>query len=191
MKHLNLICACMMCMTALLLPPALRAQIAPADKPAISATADAPALGRMPVINTESLAKRELTLPKDLPGQRTLILMAYARVQQKNIDTWINGMALAKSRIAWIETPIVGERNFLMQAFINGGMRAGIQDPTARENTVTLFVEPDELAKAMGMPSKTSTIFAAVVERSGRVLAYVEGDYTPEKAALISAALAP
>jgi hypothetical protein len=154
--------------------------------PAYSQTA---AISKMPELKTETLAERELTLPKDLPGEKSLILMAFEREQQKNVDTWINGMKLADSPIPWIETPVINPQNRLFRAFINGGMRRGITDEKSRERTITLYTDRLALLKAMGLPEITTTIYAVVVDRTGNVLAKVEGDYTKEKADTLIAAL--
>lgn len=145
--------------------------------------------GKMPEIKTETLAERELTLPQDLPGEKSLVLMAFEREQQKNVDTWINGMKLADSTIPWIETPVINGQNRFFRAFVNGGMRRGITDQKSRERTITLYTDRLVLLKAMGLPEVTTTIYAVVVDRSGNVLAKVEGDYSAEKAALMLAAL--
>jgi hypothetical protein len=130
-----------------------------------------------------------LTLPQELPGEKSLVLMAFEREQQKNVDTWINGMKLTDSAIPWIETPVINPQNRLFRAFINGGMRRGITDQKSRERTITLFTDRNALLKAMGLPEITSVIYAVVVDRAGNVLVSVEGDYTVEKANLIIEAL--
>jgi hypothetical protein len=157
-------------------------------------TPASPTLGRMPTIQTESLAEREMTLPRDLPGERTLVLVAFDRVQQKNIDTWIDGMQLKSSAMPWIETPVIDPKNALFRAFINGGMRRGITDPTAREKTITLYTDRIEFSKSMGFAAWEKpgiVVYAAVVDRAGRVLALSEGDYSAEKAKVILDAMNP
>jgi hypothetical protein len=148
-----------------------------------------PSLGKMPSIKTETLAERELTLPQELPGEKSLVFMAFEREQQKNVDTWINGMKLTDSAIPWIETPVINPQNRFFRAFINGGMRRGITDQKSRERTITLYTDRNALLKAMGLPEITSVIYAVVVDRAGNVLASVEGDFTVEKANSLIAAL--
>lgn len=148
-------------------------------------------LGRMPPIKAQTLNKSEVTLPADLPGQRTIVLMAFERDQQHNVDTWINGLSLPISSYAWIETPVVGEANKLAQAFIDGGMRSEIRDLAIRERTITLYTDRLALLKAMGLKPSIKNIFVLVMARDGQLLATVEGDYSTEKAATILAALDP
>jgi hypothetical protein len=102
------------------------------------APAPAPALGQMPTIKAQNLNERDFTLPQDLPGHKTLVLIAFERQQQTNVNTWIDGMKLIGSAYAWVETPVIESKNGFMRAFIDGGMRSGIREVTIREKTVTL-----------------------------------------------------
>jgi hypothetical protein len=146
--------------------------------------------GLMPTIKAETLNEREVTLPQDLPGEKTLVLIAFEREQQKNVDTWVSGLNLKSNPFAWIETPVIDPKNPIFRAFINNGMRRGIPDTDIREKTITLYTNRAEFVKSMGMNPSTSTITAAVVDRKGAVLAKAEGDYSAEKAAALLAALA-
>jgi hypothetical protein len=151
----------------------------------------APAEARMPEISAETLSERKVILPRDLPGERTLVLIAFVGSQQKNIDTWVVGLDLMKSSIEWIEAPVIDKPNALSQSFINGGMRMGIPDPKVRDRTITLYTSRNELIAAMHFKSGQQTIYAAVVDRQGKLWASTEGDYSAERAAPLLAALAP
>ncbi len=144
---------------------------------------------KMPLVKAETLAERQVTLPQDLPAEKTLILMAFEQAQQKNVDTWIAGMNLADNPIPWIETPIIEPKNRLFRAFIQGGMRRGIAEQKARDRTITLFTDRSALMTAMGLPEQFNTIYAVVVDRAGNVLVSLEGDYSAEKALLINKAI--
>jgi hypothetical protein len=147
-------------------------------------------LGQMPVIKAQTLNERELTLPRDLPGDKTLVLIAFEREQQKNVNTWIAGMKLGDNPFPWVETPVIEPRGSLSRAFIDGGMRMGIRDVITREKTITLYTDRLAFVRAMGLRGSIETIHAAVVNRAGQVLASVEGDYSKEKEAVLLKALA-
>jgi hypothetical protein len=138
-------------------------------------------LGQMPVIKAQTLNERELTLPQDLPGEKTLVLIAFEREQQKNVNTWIAGMNLGENPFPWVETPVIEPRGSLSRAFIDNGMRIGIRDVGTREKTITLYTDRLAFLKAMGLRGSMETIHAAVVNRAGQVLASAEGDYSKEK----------
>jgi hypothetical protein len=137
---------------------------------------------KMSTVEAETLSEKALILPRDLPGEKTLILIAFARKQQSNIDTWINGMNLKEAKFAWIETPVIDPFYGFFSGFIQRGMRKGIPDSADRERTVTIFTSRIEFLKSMGLPESTDNIYAVVVDRSGNVLSKAEGDYTAMKA---------
>jgi hypothetical protein len=152
---------------------------------------DAPAafLRKMPTIEAETLNEKTLQLPRDLPAEKTLVLMAFSQAQQKNVDTWIAGMNLNNANFEWIETPIIDPLYSFFSSFIQNGMRSGIPDLKARARTVTIFTKRAAFLKAMGLPESTDTIYAAVVDRGGNILARVEGDFTSLKAGVLLAAI--
>jgi hypothetical protein len=145
----------------------------------VNAQSNAP---KMSAVEAETLSEKSLVLPRDLPGEKTLILIAFARKQQSNIDTWINGMNLKEAKFAWIETPVIDPFYGFFSGFIQRGMRKGIPDSADRERTVTIFTSRVEFLKSMGLPESTDNIYAVVVDRSGNVLSKAEGDYTASKA---------
>jgi hypothetical protein len=145
----------------------------------VGAQSNAP---KMSAVEAETLSEKSLVLPRDLPGEKTLILIAFARKQQTNIDTWINGMNLKEAKFAWIETPVIDPFYGLFSGFIQRGMRKGIPDSADRERTVTIFTSRVEFLKSMGLPESTDNIYAVVVDRSGNVLSKAEGDYSATKA---------
>ena len=145
-------------------------------------------IGQMPVIQAETLSERKVTLPQDLPGEKTLALIAFTREQQTNVNTWIQGLSLNTATEPWVELPVVGAQNRLMRAFTDSGMRMGIPDETMRNRVITLYTDRDAFVQAMGFKNSTRTIYAAIINRAGQVLASVEGDYTSEKAAVLAKA---
>jgi hypothetical protein len=141
-----------------------------------------PSAPKMVTVEAETLSEKSLVLPRDLPGEKTLILIAFARKQQTNVDTWINGMNLKDAKFAWIETPVIDPFYGLFSGFIQRGMRRGIPDSMDRERTVTIFTSRVEFLKSLGLPESTDNIYAIVADRTGSVLAIAEGDYSASKA---------
>jgi hypothetical protein len=149
----------------------------------------AAAAPKMPVVEAETLNEKSLALPRDLPGEKTLVLIAFSQAQQKNVDTWIDGMNLNAVNFAWIETPVIDPLYGFFSGFIQNGMRKGIPDLKARERTVTIFTKRADFLIAMGLPASTNTIYAVVVDRAGNILARAEGDFAAQKAIGLLAAL--
>jgi hypothetical protein len=123
-----------------------------------------------------------MTVPAQLPAERTLVLIAFEREQQTVLNTWVAGLNLTDNKLPWIETPVIAKGYGLIRGFINGGMRRGIQDTALRDRTVTLFTDPAALRKDMGLTGDGKTVWVTVVDRAGQVWARAEGSYTADKA---------
>lgn len=145
--------------------------------------------GFMPKLSAEDLNERAINLPTQLPAEKTLVLMPFTQDQQAEVNTWVAGMGLTTSSLAWIETPVIDPPNAFVRAMINGGMRRGIPDTRMRERTITLYTDGVALRRAMGLSSDGKTMVAMVLDRSGKVLVQVAGSHTPEKAKLLLAGM--
>ena len=134
--------------------------------------------GHFPNVKASNLAKRELSLPADLEGERNLLLVAFEREQQKDIDTWLRQMKAFEtldSRFRYYELPTIATSNSLTRWFIDNGMRRGIPDHQARERTITLYVDKKAFCNAL-LISDQKQIYAFLVDRTGKVLWRAMGD---------------
>lgn len=148
---------------------------------------------RLPQIEAANLNGRPINLPSQLPGRKTLLLIAFQQDQQDNLDTWIRGMelnSLRSANIAWLELPVIDNPGPIGRWVIDNGMRGGIADPSARAHVVTIYADKAKFNAAMKIDTET-TVYAMVATRDGRILARADGDYTKAKAAAILGALQP
>jgi hypothetical protein len=130
-------------------------------------------------------------LPEDFEGDRNLLLIAFQRDQQKNVDTWLRQMKRFEAPgFRYYELPTLGRLSPLVRWFIDNGMRRGIADPYARAHTVTLYLDKPAFRRALILPNETR-IYAILVDRSGQVLWRAEGDFDEAKAASLQNVLAP
>ena len=153
-----------------------------------SNAASSQAVAAFPAIQTKDLNGRELRLPQDLPGERTIVLVAFEREQQTNVDTWTAGLHLPNGKAAWLELPVIDDPGALARWFINGGMRRGIKDHQIWAHVVTLYTTKAKFNAALGIQSEKQ-VQALVVDRQGRILERVVGDYSEAGAARIQTAL--
>ena len=139
-----------------------------------------------PTITAENLNKEKVTLPDDLAGKPALVLIAYQRQQQSNVDTWLGQIEAIEAAIPGvriIETPTISSMKWgWFSGFIDGGMRSGIPDPQARARTITLYTNVGKFNEALGIES-TKTIHAVLLDEQGRVIEMVDGDYSEDKVA--------
>ncbi|HZY49769.1 MAG TPA: hypothetical protein VFE64_08310 [Devosia sp.] len=147
--------------------------------------------GQFPALQSETLNQKQVSLPQDFGGRRSILLIAYKMNQQAVVDSWGEFVATAKSKhpgVQAYELPVLGGNMGFMRGFIDGGMRNGIADSATRDHTITLYTDVGPLQAALGI-SGTSTIHAVVIDRSGKVLAAVAGPYSKASAEKIEAAL--
>jgi hypothetical protein len=148
--------------------------------------------GTFPVLQAESLQGRRVRLPDQLKGERNLLLVAYEREQQAEIDTWLavlDTLPLTPPAFAYYELPTIGNNYKFMRAVIDGGMKQGIPDRAQRDRTITLYLDVAWLRGQLGTADNDG-IAALLVDRTGTILARWYGPYTAAAGAELAAALA-
>jgi hypothetical protein len=141
--------------------------------------ADVASIGKFPALESETLEKQSVQLPQDFQGERNLLLIAFEREQQKDIDTWLTQMKRYEDidkEFRYYEIPTIEKMNRFMRWFINTGMRHGIPDKKARERTITLYIDKEPFKKSLQIPDEKK-IYAMVVDRAGDVLWRATGPY--------------
>ena len=126
---------------------------------------------RFPALTASTLSGRTLRLPQDLAGALNVLLLAFAREQQADVDTWLPALAAlraAEPRLAYYGMPTLPRALRAMSPLIAGGMRAGIPDRAARDVTVVLYVDLERFRTALGLPD-TGQVHVVAVDRDGRV----------------------
>jgi hypothetical protein len=164
----------------------------PALNPA-SATARAEELPRpyFPAIQASNLEKREFHLPAEFEGDRNLLLVAFQREQQKDVDTWLRQMKRFEEldpAFRYYELPTIERLNALARWFIDSGMRRGIPDRSARARTITLYIDKKPFCDALLIKDQKQ-IYEFLVNRKGEVLWQSEGVFDESKAASLRGAL--
>jgi len=172
-------------------PSVLLAILIIAAAPARS-TAQEPAL-RFPDVSGRNLEGRELRLPADFAGERTVVLVAFRRRQQREVDSWLPALATLRAAdpgLAVYEIPTLSSGWTPLRGWIDGGMARGITDPAVREVTVTLYIDKGPFKEALDITSER-TIQLFVLDRDGRVTYRSLGAATPEGIAALRRALSP
>ena len=148
--------------------------------------------GAFPVLQAESLQGRRVRLPDQLKGERNLLLVAYERKQQADLDTWLavlDTLPLQPPAFAYYELPTIGNNYKFMRPVIDGGMKQGIPDRAQRDRTITLYLDVDWFRAQVGTDT-TDAVAALLVDRQGTILARWYGPYTEAAGAGLAAALA-
>jgi hypothetical protein len=145
---------------------------------------DATHQGRFPQLKASNLEKKEFTLPGGLEGKRNLLLVAFQRKQQEQVDTWLREMKRFEELDAdfyYYELPTIQSPNRLVRWFIDNGMRRGIPDRKARARTITLYIDKRPFLQALGIIDE-NRIHCFLVDRAGSVLWRTDGSFDEAKA---------
>jgi hypothetical protein len=130
-----------------------------------------------PNVEGSNLQGAKFELPGDFEGDLNLVLIAFKREQQELVDTWLPFARSLEDRFEefrYYELPTIYKANAAYRWMINNGMRMGIKDPKARAVTITLFLDKEKFREALEIPHE-GTIYALLVEKSGRVVWRVDG----------------
>ena len=123
-----------------------------------------------------------LALPRGLPAERTLALVAFQRHQRSEVQSWIDGLRLHEGRIAWIKMPVLDDPgNERERRRIEDRILARHPDPAARARLMPLFTDRAAFIRAARL-SGADHASVLVLDRDGRVLARAEGEFDEAKA---------
>ena len=146
-----------------------------------------------PVVQGRSLTGRRVTLPTDFEGDLNVVLVAFKRHQQDDVDTWtprLHELAASRPGLRVYELPTLASSYRIMRPIIDGGMRGGIPDSAVRAATITLYIDKRPYKAALGIRNEDS-IHVFLVARGGRILWRAAGPLTDDAAAQLEAALRP
>lgn len=159
------------------------------------ATAASPTVsgvGRVfPNLQGQNLERRDVLIPRELAGQANLIIFGFVRDHQQDIDTWIphcDALERELQGFRFYEIPFIAGQYRLMRFWIDGGMRRGIPDRSARERTITVYGGRSAAMQQLGVSDLTK-IYAFLVKPNGEILWQTEGRWSKQKDSSLRAAL--
>jgi hypothetical protein len=136
-----------------------------------------------PEVSGYNLMRNEFNFPEDFEGRYNLVIIPFQQAQQQDVNTWLPA-AQELERIypgfIYYELPTIYELSTLSRTFINEGMRAGIPDQTARERTITFYLDKEMFKKALGITTEEN-IQLYLVDRDGNILWREEGLFSLDK----------
>jgi len=138
---------------------------------------------QFPNVRGSNLQGQPFNLPGEFEGELNIILVAFQREQQRDINTWlpvVQRIHDEMNHVAFYELPTIRNMNIVYQWFINQGMRSGIPDSTARHTTITLYLDKEQFCQSLGIESQDQ-IHVFVVTQDGRVMWRDSGIHTLEK----------
>lgn len=144
---------------------------------------------QFPAMLVKNLADETKAFPKQFPGEKTLLLIAFEREQQDQLDDWSARLSLrAPGAPEWLELPVIDDPGAFMRWFVDVGMKGGIEDPLVRRRVFTIYAPRQDFIRILGLPN-TTQVHLAVADRSGRILCKISGDWSEEKEKSLKSAL--
>ena len=145
-----------------------------------------------PKVSGSNLEGRKFQLPGDLEGEINLIFIPFQRWHQDWVDTWVPSAKEIMQKFAglrYYELPTLPRMNFVYRMSLDYGMKTGIPDRSAREATITLYLDKEAYRRALDIPNE-ETVVVMLITRQGEILWRTEGPCSPEKAADLERAVA-
>jgi hypothetical protein len=132
------------------------------------------------------------SLPADLDGAPAVVILAFDRAQQRDVDAWIDELerdTRGAPHLRIVEVPLVDRMTAARRRLLASWMAAGIDDPVARDRTVTVHTDVEAVLRHLGVPDR-SRVCVLVVDGDGAVRCRVRGGCAPPRRAAVVTALA-
>lgn len=129
-----------------------------------------------PKITGIDLDGKKQELPTAFKNKFNLVIVAFKREQQAEVDTWIKAaepMLKENQNLSFYEIPLIYELSTFSRMWVNNGMRFGIPDKIARKRTITVYTNREEFFKITKM--QEDKICALLIDSSGKILWKAEG----------------
>jgi hypothetical protein len=144
---------------------------------------------RFPSVRVKNLSDDIKSFPADFPAEKTLLLIAFEREQQDNLDDWSARLNLRKpGAFSWLELPVIDDPGAFMRWFVDVAMKSGIVDPAVRVRVFSVYAPREKFIRHLGLPGPDQ-VHLVVADRSGNILCRISGDWTFEKECLLRESL--
>lgn len=129
-----------------------------------------------PKITGIDLDGKKQELPTVFKNKFNLVIVAFKREQQAEVDTWIKAIEpilKENSNLSFYEIPLIYELSTFSRMWVNNGMRFGIPNEVARKRTITVYTNREEFFRITKM--QEDKIYALLIDASGKILWKSEG----------------
>jgi hypothetical protein len=130
-----------------------------------------------PKVSGSNLEGKIVNIPEDLTGAKRLLIVAFKREQQKDVDTWLDATKKLLSKhnnFAVYELPTIKEMNLFLRFNINNGMRYGIPSQEQRERTITLYLDKEKFKDSLSIKSE-EFIYAYLINQKHEIIWQAKG----------------
>lgn len=135
------------------------------------------AVGRtFPPVTGTALSGERVRLPRDLLGAPALLLIAYKRAAQDDVDRWAAFARREAPGLRVLELPVIPALLWRpLQGWIDGGMRGGV--PRAQWSNVVTFYEDGAAVRDFVGDCGAPVAHAVLLDAGGTVRALETGGF--------------
>ncbi len=147
---------------------------------------------RFASMSARDLERRPRSLPEAFTGRWNLVMVAFLREHQEDVDTWTAWQSTVADEhpgFECYEVPMLAVRWLPMRRAIDGGMAYAVGDAAIKRRTLTVYTNVARAAHALDIDD-TSVITALLVDDTGTIRWRAAGPATPEATASVMAVLA-
>jgi hypothetical protein len=126
---------------------------------------------RFPSLAARDLERTGRTLPGAFTGAWNLVVVAFRRQQQSQVDTWVSwhgSVAPDRPGFECWEIPVIGTMWSPARSFIDGGMAQAVRETHARQHTLTVYTNVAKATYALDI-TDTGTVTVLLVDGDGRI----------------------
>jgi hypothetical protein len=143
---------------------------------------------RFPSLATRDLDGAEVALPDDLPGPWDLVVLAFRRRQQPDVDAWRAAIEVEwREGLGFWEVPVIRRTWRPLRGWIDGGMAGAISRPDLHTHTLTAYTHVGAVLDALGTAGSRQVV--AVLVAGGIVRWQAAGPPDGERIAELRSAL--
>jgi hypothetical protein len=134
---------------------------------------------QLPSIVGKSLNSEVVHIPQDFAGKSTLLLFAYKQDTQFDIDRWLIGLDMTKTKIDVYEIPTIeGMFPRMFSTFIDNGMRSGIPKELWK-GVITVYKDGELVQKFTGN-QQANNARVVLLNKSGEIVFFYDRGFSVE-----------
>jgi hypothetical protein len=130
-----------------------------------------------------NLEGKIIKIPDQFAGKTNLVIVAYLREQQLDVDTWIAKLDKLNKifpDLQFYELPVIDKSSAIFRFYVNNGMRRGIKDSKQRKLVITVYTDVKEFLQLTSMKS-VDEIAVFLLDSNGKIIAKTSGKYSEDK----------
>jgi hypothetical protein len=122
-----------------------------------------------PPLQTRNLDGQAVMLPDDLPGPWDVLVLAFRRRQQDDVEAWRAAIEAAGiAGLGFWEVPVIGRGWGPLRGWIDGGMAGAIPQPRIRAHTLTAYTDVAGVRRALGIADSGQVVAVLVADGTVR-----------------------